>query len=86
MAHKMTRRGSLDNVITYEHYCDTVADLNTIPETEINLGTIALVLKGTTGLEVYMADSNKNWIRIYGGSGSSDEGQGPIADETVLKE
>lgn len=73
MAHKMTRRGSLDNVITYEHYCDTVADLNDIPPSEINLGTIALVVEGTAGLEVYMAKSDKTWVCIYGGASSSDE-------------
>lgn len=75
MAHKMTRRGSLDNVITYEHYCDTVADLNDIPPAEINLGTIALVLKGTTGLEVYMAASDKTWVCIYGGVSPTEEGE-----------
>ena len=73
MAHKMTRRGSLDNVITFEHYCDTVADLDNIDPSEINLGTIALVVEGTAGLEVYMAKSDKTWVCIYGGAGSEDE-------------
>ena len=72
MAHKMTKRGSLDNNITFEHYCDTVADLDTIDPTEINLGTIALVVEGTAGLEVYMAKSDKTWTCIYGGVSSSD--------------
>ena len=27
----MTKRGQLDNVITYEHVCDTIADLNNVP-------------------------------------------------------
>lgn len=76
MAHKMTRRGSLDNVITFEHYCDTVADLDNIDPSEINLGTIALVVEGTAGLEVYMAKSDKTWVRIYGGANSSDEDEG----------
>lgn len=73
MAHKMTRRGSLDNVITFEHYCDTVADLENIPESEINLGTIALVVDGPAGLAVYMAKSDKTWICIYGAASSNEE-------------
>lgn len=73
MAHKMTRRGSLDNVITYEHYCDTIADLAKIDPNEINLGTIALVVEGTAGLEVYMAKSDKSWVLIYGGVSNEEE-------------
>ena len=65
--HKMTKRGSLDNNITFEHYCDTTADLDDIDPVEINLGTIALVVAGAAGLEVYMAKSDKSWVCIYGG-------------------
>ena len=74
MAHKMTRRGSLDNMITYEHYCDAIADLNKIDPNEINLGTIALVVEGASGgLEVYMAKSDKSWKLIYGGISNDEE-------------
>lgn len=66
---KMTKRGSEDNVITYEHICDTVADLTDINPDYINLGSIAIVLAGTTGgLEVYMANSSKQWINLASGS------------------
>lgn len=73
MAHKMTKRGSLDNMVTYEHYCDTVADLPNIDPAEINLGSIAVVVQGTAGLEVYMAKSDKTWVLIYGGVSDNDE-------------
>ena len=73
MAHKMTKRGSLDNNITFEHYCDTAADLTNIDPNEINLGTIALVVEGTAGLEVYMAKSDKTWVLIYGGVSDEEE-------------
>ena len=76
MAHKMTKRGSLDNNITFEHYCDTVADLAKIDPNEINLGTIALVVEGTAGLEVYMAKSDKTWVLIYGGVSEDAEEEG----------
>lgn len=89
MAHKMTKRGSLDNIITYEHYCDTRADMADIPQNEINLGTICLVLKGAAGLEVYMATSDKEWIDISSigtssASNSSDiVGQGTVDSMTL---
>lgn len=62
---KTTKRGQQDNVITYEHICDTAADLQNIDSNYINLGTIAIVLQGESGgLEVYMANSNKDWVAM----------------------
>ena len=60
----MTKRGQADNVITYEHICDTTADLDKIDPKYITLGSIALVLKGAAGIEVYMATSNKEWVEL----------------------
>ena len=60
----MTKRGQTDNVITYEHICDTTADLDKIDPKYITLGSIALVLKGSAGIEVYMATSKKEWIEL----------------------
>ena len=60
----MTKRGQADNVITYEHICDTTADLDNIDPKYITLGSIALVLKGAAGIEVYMATSNKEWVEL----------------------
>lgn len=64
MANIMSKRGQQDNVITYEHICDTTADLDTIDPEYITLGSVAIVLKGTAGLQVYMATSAGQWVKI----------------------
>ena len=64
MANIMTKRGQHDNVITYEHICDETADLQNIDPEYITLGSVALVLDGNAGLEVYMAKSDKTWVQI----------------------
>ena len=73
MANITTKRGSLDNVVTYEHICDTAADLANIDPNEITLGSVAIVLQGSAGLEVYMATSHKEWISLLGSSNSEEE-------------
>lgn len=60
----MSKRGSADNVVTYEHICDTADDLQTIDPKQITLGSVAIVLKGAAGLEVYMATSDKEWVQL----------------------
>lgn len=58
----MTKRGSQDNAITYEHYCDTISDMANINPEYITLGSVCVVIKGTgDDLEIYLADSNKQW-------------------------
>ena len=64
MASVMTKRGSQDNIVTYEHMCDTPSDLQNIDPRCITLGSVAIVLQGTNGLEVYMATSDKQWVKI----------------------
>ena len=59
MAYKLTKRGSLDNEITNEFWCDTIDDRDAIPTSDINLGTIAVVLK--PAIQIFIADSNKQW-------------------------
>ena len=59
-----TQRGQQDNVITYEHICDTQADMQNIDPRYITLGSIAIILKGEIGLEMYMATSTKEWVKI----------------------
>ena len=62
MAHIMTKRGSDDNIITYEHYCDTVADMEEIDPNYITLGSTCIVVEGESGeLEAYIAKSDKSW-------------------------
>lgn len=64
MANIMSKRGQQDNVITYEHICDTTEDLDNINPEYITLGSVAIVLQGTVGLEVYMATSSKEWVKV----------------------
>ena len=59
MAYKLTKKGSLDNAITNEFWCDTVNDRDAIPASEINLGTVAVVLK--PAVQIFIADSIKQW-------------------------
>jgi len=63
----MTKRGSVDNVITYEYICDTAADKDSIDPQNITLGSTCIVLTGESGgLEVYIANSNKQWLSFSG--------------------
>lgn len=64
MATIMTKRGQVDNTVTYEHICDTAADLDKIDPKYITLGSVAIVLKGDVGIEVYMAGSDKQWVEL----------------------
>lgn len=58
MAYKMTKSGSLDNEITNEFFCDTEDDLENIPSSLINLGSVAVVLDD---MQVFIANSQKEW-------------------------
>lgn len=72
MATIMTKQGQLDNVVTYEHICDTVADMANINPSYVTLGSVCIVIKGENDdLEVYMADSKKEWKIISSSSGES---------------
>lgn len=70
MANVMTKRGTQDNVVTYEHICDKTADLANIDPKLTNLGSTALVVDGDEGMEFYIADSEKKWIPVTSGGGS----------------
>ena len=76
----MSKRGNLDNVVTYEHICDTTADMQKIDSKYITLGSTCIVISGDTGgMEVYLADSNKTWSplgMISGGGGGGGGGSG----------
>ena len=71
----MNKRGLQDNIVTYEHYCDTKTDLSNIPKNQITLGSVAIVLQDEDGsMGIYIANSNKEWISFSnGGSGNGDE-------------
>ena len=61
MAYKMSKRGSLDNEITNEFFCDGPEDLTKIPTSQINLGSVAVVVDP---FEMFIANSNKEWISL----------------------
>lgn len=74
MSSIMTKRGNQDNIVTYEFVCDATADLQTIEPEYVTMGSVAIVIQGDSGFEVYMANSKKEWINLGslgGGSGSS---------------
>lgn len=69
MAAILTKQGGMDNVVTYEYICDTAADLVNL---DARMGSVATVIEGESGLEVYMANSHGQWINISG-AGSAEE-------------
>lgn len=80
MSAIMTKRGNMDNVVTYEFVCDTTADLSAIEPRYVILGSVAIVIQGDSGFEVYMANSKKEWINL-GAIGGSDSGtSGPTSN------
>jgi len=79
MAYKLAQRGSLDNEYTNVFYCDTIEDLNAIEQSEINLGSVAVVIEP---FEMFIAKSNKTWVSLTPGGGSASGGEtAPIADQ-----
>lgn len=75
MANIMTKRGQLDNVVTYQHFCDTTADLANIESKYCTLGSIAIVLQGDSGgLQIYIANSDKQWNPLTSGIGGGNGG------------
>lgn len=87
MPNIMTKRGQLDNIVTYEHYCDYTSDMENIAQEYITLGSICIVVHGSTGLQVYMADSNKEWTLISGNIASNEEiDDNPKIDDTQFSD
>lgn len=83
----MTKRGNLDNIVTYEHICDTQEDLANIPLQYTTLGSVALVIKGDDdALEAYMATSNGEWVPIMIGGNASGGGASCDCQHLVLQE
>lgn len=85
MAYAMTKQGSLDNCVTYEFICDTLADMNAIENKYRTIGSVAVVLQGESGMEAYIAGSDKQWNNLGtmgangSGSGSNSEGTSSLS-------
>lgn len=73
MSSTMTKRGNLDNIVTYEFVCDSTADLQTIEPRYVTMGSVAIVIEGDSGFEVYMANGQKQWINLSGGSSAEED-------------
>lgn len=72
--------GSMDNIITYEFICDTTADLQSIERRYVTMGSVAIIIHGDTGLEIYMADSQRQWVSLSE-INNNDEASSPQADQ-----
>ena len=73
--HIIAKQGNVDNALTYEHICDTKEDMAKIQRKYVTLGSVCIVLQGeNSAMEVYMADSNKEWHNIIVASGSGEGG------------
>lgn len=69
----MTKRGNQDNIVTYEFICDSTTDLAAIDPQYITMGSAAIVIDGESGFEAYMANSQKQWINLSGGSAAEED-------------
>ena len=69
MPYKMTKHGSLDNEVTNEFFCDTIDDRDLIPASEINLGSVEILLKPV--INVYIEYINKEWC-VFGAAQAGD--------------
>lgn len=77
MSTIMAKRGSLDNVVTFEHYCDTTEEIQNIPKEYSTLGSIAIAVNDEQeGLAVYICNSNKEWIPLVAGASIPSGGGG----------
>ena len=77
MSSELAKYGNFEAYATFQHYCDTYADLAKIDPSEINLGSVAIVIEGESGgLEVYIAKSNKEWV-LMGASSNEEEEEPP---------
>ena len=77
MAAIMTKRGNADNVVAYEFVCDSTDDLAALDPQYVTMGSTAIVIDGESGFEVYMANSQGQWINLSGGSAAEEQGGEP---------
>lgn len=79
-----SKRGAQDNIVTYEHICDTTEDLQKIDPQYITLGSTCIVVQGENGgVDAYIATSDKQWVPLGSGSGSSEEDTKKYEDSDV---
>lgn len=62
--HVTTKRGNLDNEVTYDHFCDKKADMTAIDPKEITLGSVCVIIEDESKnntLQFMLAKSDKTW-------------------------
>ena len=73
MAAIMTKRGSQDNIITYEFMCESAEDMASIDRKYITLGSICIVVNDGA-MDIYIADSAHEWHSLsIGANGDSGD-------------
>ena len=80
MSSIMTKRGNQDNIVTYEFVCDETADLAMIEPQYITMGSVAVIIQGDSGFEVYIANSKKEWINLGALDNGSETTNGPTSN------
>ena len=60
----ITKQGMEENSFTWEYYCDTYEDLNSIEQENITIGSYCTLLQGENGVEIYAGDGNHQWILV----------------------
>ena len=83
MSYAITKRGSQDNIVTYEFICDTIEDMNAIEKRYRTIGSTAIVLYNKDNeIEAFIADSKGTWVSFgnVGRSSGDNSGQSTIPD------
>lgn len=62
MAYVKTKEGTNFNINQKEYYLDSYDDLSTIPSDSLRFGDCAYILDGSHRVEVWMVNSEKEWI------------------------
>ena len=60
----ITKQGIEENSFTWEYYCDTYEDMESIAQQNVTIGSYCTLLNGENGVEIYTGDGNHQWVLI----------------------
>lgn len=60
----ITKQGIEENSFTWEYYCDTYEDMESIAQENVTIGSYCTLLNGENGVEIYTGDGNHQWVLI----------------------
>lgn len=60
----ITKQGIEENSFTWEYYCDSYEDMNSIAQENVTIGSYCTLLNGENGVEIYAGDGNHQWVLI----------------------